>query len=558
MRALMQARSIVLYMIVACSLIIGLIASAGYLVRNLSQSLVLDARDAVWEASVPASFVYTTVNGRWIRHHETLSSLKHTRVRQDLDKGDDAKRWRELMDLSVYFPADVKAKIGIMDARLKAFDDALERTDELVAAGRHGEAEMQARGPQADALDALSKQAALLLKAMAARVNDVNARMERTAEANIPRLATLAGATSLLLIVIMAIIHIRIVNPIRALNGVMQRLAAGQYDVAMAPMRRRDEIGRMVETIAVFRQSLIAAKALRDEQDDGRARAEAERRDLLGGLALTFETRVGKVVQSVSNAADSLERAAEIMSRESGAAADQATAVATASIEATAHVSRAADAAGDLSVSMNDIGSQIRASGERIRQTVAQAAKADCDIKELDEAALAIGSVAEIIGDFAAQTNLLALNATIEAARAGDSGRGFAVVAQEVKELSAKTAGATNQIAQQISAIQQASITAIATINAIQLAIGEVDDIASAVGEAIEMQVGTTALIASTTNEAAQGTERVTLSISEASTAIQNSGNLVGEVLAAARDLNRDSVALAREVQQFTDLIRAA
>jgi len=81
-------------------------------------------------------------------------------------------------------------------------------------------------------------------------------------------------------------------------------------------------------------------------------------------------------------------------------------------------------------------------------------AKSSTSAAELAEEAEKIGSIMQEIQGIADQTNLLALNAAIEAARAGEHGRGFSVVADEVRALSSRTHGATEQIHKSINEIQ--------------------------------------------------------------------------------------------------------
>jgi methyl-accepting chemotaxis protein len=277
-------------------------------------------------------------------------------------------------------------------------------------------------------------------------------------------LSTMASTGSLILylsvggllagVVLAWLIGRGISGPVVRMCVAMRALAGGDKTVEIPCVGRKDEIGQMADTVAVFKSNMIEADRLRVETEQHKAAVEAERKSGMLHLADTFEAGIKGVVNSVASQATEMQSSAEAMTHTAEQATHQATAVAASVEEASANVQTVASSAEELSTSVLEIGRQVEQSSKIAGQAVVEADKTNATVEGLNKTAQRIGEVVQLIETIASQTNLLALNATIEAARAGDAGKGFAVVASEVKSLASQTAKATEEIRAQIGDIR--------------------------------------------------------------------------------------------------------
>ncbi|MFZ5609726.1 MAG: methyl-accepting chemotaxis protein [Pseudomonadota bacterium] len=348
-----------------------------------------------------------------------------------------------------------------------------------------------------------------------------------------------------------------IARPIVGMAKAMNALAAGEANVAIPEVRRRNEIRDMAEAMVVFQRTLAERREMA-ERERRQTQERAARAQRIEALVGEFDKAVSDGLAVVSRAAHEL----DATSRQLIAVAHQTSQRSSESAEAsgsTAHsVQTVAAAAEELSASISEIQRQIASVSDASSASAERAKKADGDIRQLDSLAQEVGDVVQLISAIANQTNLLALNATIESARAGEAGKGFAVVASEVKNLATQTARATGEISAKITAMQEATADVVDSIRTVAEAIFHIDEIAGAVAAAVKQQSASTGEISLSVQEAARGTQKVVNNIEEVNGAAVQTSAAAGQVQTAAGALNEKAASLRASVEKFLNEFRAA
>lgn len=376
------------------------------------------------------------------------------------------------------------------------------------------------------------------------------------------------------------IVVTRITRPVQSLTNTMSRLAAGELELTVPSIGRRDEIGQMARAVEVFRQAGAAKRRLEAEAEANRSQSERDRLDreaqkaaeaerlqyamtalgtALGHLAdgdvghriqPPFADALDKLRLDFNESAETLEQALRAVGGNAAAihAASEQIRVATsdlakrtetqaASVEQTAaaieeittavkDASRRANEAGSLVARTRD---QAETSGKIVEETVRA-------MGEIEASSHAVSNIITVIDNIAFQTNLLALNAGVEAARAGDAGKGFAVVAQEVRELAQRSANAAQEIKVLITASSDQVKNGVTLVgetgNALRSIAAEVQEInrhVSAIVEAAREQSIGLGEINTAVNQMDQGAQQNAAMVEQSSAACSG---LAGEAAA--------------------------
>jgi len=285
-----------------------------------------------------------------------------------------------------------------------------------------------------------------------------------------------------------------ITTPLSEAVQLAQTIAAGDLSYAPPATGRGDELGRLMQSLALMTRQLRGLVG-----------------EVQGGVEAVAAAS-SQMAQDNSDLSDRTAHAAEQLKATVSSIENMVTLV-THSADSARHADQSARSAAEAAASGGSVVQEVVRNMEHMAQSSQQ-----------------VAAIVGVIDGIAFQTNILALNAAVEAARAGTQGRGFAVVAAEVRELAQRSSEAAKQIRQ----LMEHSTKQMKSGQTLALQAGQRM-------EHIVRDVRTVSGLIASITEAAQAQNQGIAQISEAVQALdhmtsQNAG-LVAESSAAAREL---------------------
>ena len=207
-------------------------------------------------------------------------------------------------------------------------------------------------------------------------------------------------------------------------------------------------------------------------------------------------------------------------------------------VEAETGIEQLNNFSGELTGSIQVIGTEVKRSIAIVKEATTQAATTRSCVETMATLSHAVSGMVKMIDDIARQTRMLALNAAIEAARAGDAGKGFGVVANEVKQLAHQTAEATQVIGEKIAQMSEKVTESVEALQSLVGTIASVDAASASIGRVATEQENLGGQVSSSLGDMRDAVFTLSREIREAAQIAANSGMLSELVLETANSVD--------------------
>ena len=375
-------------------------------------------------------------------------------------------------------------------------------------------------------------------------------------------------------IALLAFINRLMLRPLGGLQKAMDRIRAGQLEGDLPGAERSDEIGGFARGIDAWRNSVMEAQALVEQDRQREAEQERVVAELTSGLerlaaldltamidsppANPFPARyqelrqnfntvvktladtiemIRRTAQSIDSGATEFNSIAQDMSNRTETQAATLEETAAALDEMTASVQSTATNAADADRAMTESGRQAQEGGQVVRRAISA-------MEAIEQSSRQITRITDVIDDIAFQTNLLALNAGVEAARAGDAGKGFAVVASEVRSLAQRASESAKEIKRLISQSTEQVENGSSLVHATGQAL---DDMIARIGNVTTL----IADIANSAREQSLGLSEINTGVKQLDEVTQRNAAVVVQATTSAESLHNDALRLTEGLSQF-------
>lgn len=372
-----------------------------------------------------------------------------------------------------------------------------------------------------------------------------NTELVKSINTSIIILIIIFGALIALLMAMTVFVAGKIIRSVSGVTYSMQKLAENDLTVDIKEDDAKDEIGKMNNSFAVFKNNLQSAVITMHTAADELADAFVSMQDKTNNSQMSMK--------EISKAATELANTATMQ-------AEDVSDIVTSMTELNNIMSRSVTTADALTDASNEIDNATKLGRETVDE-LGNINKASLEafnkifdsIESIKTQADKISEASGLISGIANQTNLLSLNASIEAARAGEQGRGFAVVAEEIRKLSDESRSNVEVITNILQELAVATNEATALSNEVKEYVAKQNDSVVNTGNAFGNIVSKVESVNDAIEEIESINKVLEQKVSAISESVESLSAISEENAATAQELSATSEIVKKSVNELVE-----